>query len=161
MSVLNERKFIRTYFLIIIFFTALLSMIIEVIGCLGGIKACTKLHNNLLSRVLRWPLCSFDTTPTGRILSRFESDMSIIDNWIIRMIMFALNQSLTVCLNLFRAFALFLWRIVSHFETRLLPVSSFVFRKALLQVIVSWSVKGKMKVMEKLYGNGVYISVIW
>lgn len=45
----------------------------------GFLKASTKMHNDLLSRVLRWPMWLFDTTPTGRVLNRFGDDVDVID----------------------------------------------------------------------------------
>jgi hypothetical protein len=46
---------------------------------LGGINAAGKLHASALARVLRAPVSFFDTTPLGRILNRFSSDVSVID----------------------------------------------------------------------------------
>lgn len=37
------------------------------------------MHRTLLSNVFRWPMAMFDTTPLGRILSRFSKDMEAID----------------------------------------------------------------------------------
>jgi ABC-type multidrug transport system fused ATPase/permease subunit len=39
-----------------------------------------KLHAGLLKNVLRSPMNFFDTTPVGRIVSRFSNDVAKIDN---------------------------------------------------------------------------------
>ncbi|KAF9974142.1 hypothetical protein BGZ73_002503 [Actinomortierella ambigua] len=46
---------------------------------IARIRASAKIHNDLLSRVLRLPMSFFDTTPLGRILNRFSSDIVVID----------------------------------------------------------------------------------
>ncbi|KAF9900251.1 Canalicular multispecific organic anion transporter 2 [Linnemannia zychae] len=45
-----------------------------------GIQASKTIHNRLITRVLRLPMSFFDTTPTGRIVNRFSSDMAAIDS---------------------------------------------------------------------------------
>mmetsp|Transcript_14384 Transcript_14384/g.31486 ORF Transcript_14384/g.31486 Transcript_14384/m.31486 type:complete len:531 (-) Transcript_14384:1594-3186(-) len=44
-----------------------------------GVRASGVLHKNLLASVLNAPMSFFDTTPTGRILSRFSKDLYSID----------------------------------------------------------------------------------
>jgi len=46
----------------------------------GGVKAGTRLFENLLSGVMHAPMRFFDTSPQGRILNRFTSDTSAVDN---------------------------------------------------------------------------------
>ncbi|XP_038067610.1 ATP-binding cassette sub-family C member 8-like [Patiria miniata] len=47
---------------------------------IGSLFAAKKLHNSMLNTVMSAPLRFFDTTPIGRILNRFSSDMSVIDS---------------------------------------------------------------------------------
>ncbi|NXR10010.1 MRP7 protein, partial [Semnornis frantzii] len=46
----------------------------------GAIHAATVIHNRLLQRVLKATVTFFDTTPTGRILNRFSSDLYCVDD---------------------------------------------------------------------------------
>ncbi|NXX15990.1 MRP7 protein, partial [Podargus strigoides] len=46
----------------------------------GTICAATVIHNRLLQRVLKATVTFFDTTPTGRILNRFSSDLYCVDD---------------------------------------------------------------------------------
>ncbi|XP_039574916.1 ATP-binding cassette sub-family C member 10 isoform X1 [Passer montanus] len=46
----------------------------------GALRAATVIHNRLLQRVLKATVTFFDTTPTGRILNRFSSDVYCVDD---------------------------------------------------------------------------------
>ncbi|KAF9974092.1 Canalicular multispecific organic anion transporter 2 [Actinomortierella ambigua] len=46
---------------------------------LAALRASERLHENLLSSLLRLPMSYFDTTPLGRIVNRFSSDIFAID----------------------------------------------------------------------------------
>lgn len=46
----------------------------------GTIRAATVIHGNLLRRVLKATVTFFDTTPMGRIINRFSSDLYCIDD---------------------------------------------------------------------------------
>ncbi|XP_063223011.1 multidrug resistance-associated protein 1-like [Bacillus rossius redtenbacheri] len=46
---------------------------------IGTINAATLLHNGMLANILRLPQSLFDTTPVGRILTRFSSDVNVLD----------------------------------------------------------------------------------
>ena len=43
------------------------------------VQASTVLHNKMLDAVFASPMALFDTTPVGRILNRFQQDMTIMD----------------------------------------------------------------------------------
>ena len=49
---------------------------------LSTLNAASKLHQSMLMRILRSPMSFFDTTPLGRILSRFSKDIDIVDTMI-------------------------------------------------------------------------------
>lgn len=61
----------------------------------GAMKAAALLHSQLLHRILYVPMDFFDTTPKGRILSRFSLDIDCIDN---RLSVY-LRQTLTIFLG--------------------------------------------------------------
>ncbi|XP_077199113.1 ATP-binding cassette sub-family C member 10 isoform X2 [Paroedura picta] len=46
----------------------------------GTIRAATVIHNRLLGRVMKATMTFFDSTPTGRILNRFSSDLYCVDD---------------------------------------------------------------------------------
>eukprot|EP00501_MAST-03F_sp_TOSAG23-6_P002017 GSMAST32.ASY1.ANO1.2102.1 assembled CDS len=48
--------------------------------CIGGLRAATNLHNEFLTSLLLSPLTFFETTPSGRILSRCSEDVDLADN---------------------------------------------------------------------------------
>ncbi|KAG0260745.1 hypothetical protein DFQ27_003362 [Actinomortierella ambigua] len=45
----------------------------------AGTRAALIIHDQLMCRVLRLPMSFFDTTPMGRVLNRFSSDIGAID----------------------------------------------------------------------------------
>ncbi|XP_070538850.1 ATP-binding cassette sub-family C member 5-like [Ptychodera flava] len=64
--------------LVVLFFSVIRSLI-YMTTCL---RASSNLHNRVFIQVFRSPMSFFDTTPTGRILSRFSKDIDEIDVWI-------------------------------------------------------------------------------
>lgn len=61
-------------------FTGLFEFFADLCLCLGAWKASVMLHNYMAGNVFRNPMRFFDATPTGRILSRFSSDVEVIDH---------------------------------------------------------------------------------
>ncbi|XP_068141679.1 multidrug resistance-associated protein 1 isoform X2 [Drosophila tropicalis] len=51
----------------------------DLIPALGGLHASIVLHSMLLQHVMRAPMNVHDTTPVGRILSRFSKDIETVD----------------------------------------------------------------------------------
>ncbi|KAG0008611.1 Canalicular multispecific organic anion transporter 1, partial [Podila clonocystis] len=62
--------------LLFMFFDLLVNYVSEVV-C--GIQGSKVLFNRLLNRIFRLPMSFFDTTPMGRIVNRFSSDIDAID----------------------------------------------------------------------------------
>ncbi|OZJ06966.1 hypothetical protein BZG36_00075 [Bifiguratus adelaidae] len=88
-SKVNVDYYLGIYFLI--------GIITMVVGSLrswllyaGSVAASRKLHARLLDRILRAKVRFFDTTPLGRILNRFSSDMDTVDQNVAPSLMFLL-----------------------------------------------------------------------
>ncbi|XP_033733634.1 multidrug resistance-associated protein 7-like [Pecten maximus] len=59
---------------------AVTMLVREFLFVYGGMSVAKTMHNDLLNRILRAPMSFFDVTPAGRILSRFSSDIDVIDD---------------------------------------------------------------------------------
>jgi len=44
------------------------------------VVATGKLHENMLTSIMRSPMSFFDTTPIGRLMNRFSSDVDVMDD---------------------------------------------------------------------------------
>ncbi|KRF85626.1 multidrug resistance-associated protein 1 isoform X10 [Drosophila virilis] len=56
-----------------------LSGLVVLFPALGGLRAAQLLHELILRRMLYAPLQFFDTTPVGRIISRFSKDIQVVE----------------------------------------------------------------------------------
>ncbi|SJX64743.1 related to YBT1-Vacuolar, full-size ABC protein transporting bile acids [Sporisorium reilianum f. sp. reilianum] len=78
----------------------------------ASIRASQNLFTTLLANVIRAPLRWFDTTPAGRIMNRFGTDMDCIDNILPQSIMnlgnnaFSMAAYLLICVAIVPAFVL-------------------------------------------------------
>lgn len=55
-------------------------LIANLVFALSCLNAAKKLHLNLLVAALHWTMSYYDTTPLGRILNRFSTDVQAVDN---------------------------------------------------------------------------------
>ncbi|KAF9404688.1 hypothetical protein BGZ76_006849, partial [Entomortierella beljakovae] len=74
--------FLGVYAAIMVAFMFLNFVVIYVFMVIIGVRATAKLHDDLLSSILRLPMSFFDTTPLGRIVNRFSTDIFATDNTI-------------------------------------------------------------------------------
>ena len=74
---------VLVYFLSIYSTVALINTaignVVGIVICRIGLRIARKLHEQLLSHIMRAPVRWFDVTPVGRIVNRFTSDMASID----------------------------------------------------------------------------------
>ncbi|KAJ2849384.1 hypothetical protein J3B02_003803, partial [Coemansia erecta] len=61
-----------------------------------SIQASSKIHENMIVRVLRSPMSFFDVTPLGRILNRFSSDLQRCDESLPRSVSGMVNTVVSV-----------------------------------------------------------------
>ncbi|KAG0266802.1 Multidrug resistance-associated protein 1 [Mortierella polycephala] len=72
--------YLMGYGMVVVLYMMLDLVIHYVAQVICGIRASTILYDRLLTRVLRLPMSFFDTTPMGRIVNRFSSDIYSIDS---------------------------------------------------------------------------------
>ena len=61
-------------------FAGVMVLAYSVVQSITTIKASHRLHQDMLTNVLRGPMSFFDTTPVGRIVNRFSQDIEAIDS---------------------------------------------------------------------------------
>lgn len=87
-----------------------------------ALYASKRLHSRMLASVLRAPLSFFDTTPIGRIISRFSRDVSVLDELLPQFF----QQMLTTVLNLIASYV-FIGTILPLFFAVAVPVTIVYF----------------------------------
>lgn len=97
----NITKYLGIYFLLGMSysFCSLVQTCFMWIYC--TIEGSTKLHNGMARSVLRAPMSFFETTPIGRILNRFSSDIYKIDEILGRVFGMFFNNSTKVLFTIF------------------------------------------------------------
>lgn len=66
---------------ILFLFYAVFSIVAQtIVVYFGMLKAANHIHNSLLDSVFHWPTTTFDRIPLGRIISRFGTDMDVLDS---------------------------------------------------------------------------------
>ncbi|KAF9134617.1 hypothetical protein BGW39_006382 [Mortierella sp. 14UC] len=77
----QKASYYLTVYGLMILFYVILDIFLNYTGqVVCGIQASRTLHDALLARILRLPMSFFDTTPMGRIVNRFSSDVGAIDS---------------------------------------------------------------------------------
>ncbi|XP_066862354.1 ATP-binding cassette sub-family C member 10 isoform X4 [Kogia breviceps] len=76
----SDIRFYLTVYATIAGVNSLCTLLRAVLFAAGTLRAAATLHRRLLSRVLMAPVTFFDSTPTGRVVNRFSSDVACVDD---------------------------------------------------------------------------------
>ncbi|KAF9550267.1 hypothetical protein EC957_001174 [Mortierella hygrophila] len=74
--------YLGIYAAFIVVFVLLSALVTYFAMVLAIVRAARRLHERLLVKILRLPMSFFDTTPLGRIVNRFSSDILSVDEMI-------------------------------------------------------------------------------
>ncbi|XP_063094892.1 ATP-binding cassette sub-family C member 10 isoform X2 [Cavia porcellus] len=76
----SDVSFYLTVYATIAGINSLCTLLRAVLFAAGTLRAAATLHCRLLRRVLQAPVSFFDSTPTGRVVNRFSSDVACVDD---------------------------------------------------------------------------------
>ncbi|XP_033725267.1 LOW QUALITY PROTEIN: multidrug resistance-associated protein 1-like [Pecten maximus] len=76
----EKNVYYLTSYFIIGLSQGLAMFLFTILYLLRMVRASGKFHSSMLECILRSPMSFYDTTPTGRILNRFSSDLDVIDD---------------------------------------------------------------------------------
>ncbi|KAI1315141.1 hypothetical protein EDD11_001246 [Mortierella claussenii] len=96
----SPAKFLGVYSAILVVYMSLNFAVTYAIMVFAGLRAATRIHNDLLDSILRLPMSFFDTTPLGRIVNRFSTDIFAIDNTLPFGFMMIMNSCTSVLATL-------------------------------------------------------------
>merc|ERR1719411_639845 len=82
---------------VVALFLLIMQIVIEIVSRL---KAARFFHKLLLRRVLNAPMSFFDTTPIGRVISRFSKDINAIDDSLMESFKDSLRSTFGVICNI-------------------------------------------------------------
>ncbi|EJU03269.1 hypothetical protein DACRYDRAFT_106434 [Dacryopinax primogenitus] len=88
-----------TVFILVIIFQECTWLIMQLVHALVSIKACRRIHNALMDSVLASTLRWIDSTPVGRIVSRFTQDVREIDGSLTGLAQVILQQSVSLIMK--------------------------------------------------------------
>ncbi|KAK9370171.1 P-loop containing nucleoside triphosphate hydrolase protein [Lipomyces kononenkoae] len=96
----NTGMYLGVYLFFGIFASALTVCYTLVLFIYCTIQAARKLHNQMAEAVVRSPMSFFDTTPIGRVINRFTTDIYRVDEVLTRVFSMFFNNTIRVCLTL-------------------------------------------------------------
>ncbi|CDF90036.1 ZYBA0S05-07448g1_1 [Zygosaccharomyces bailii CLIB 213] len=92
-------KFVGIYALIGIASTSFDTLRIVIMLLYCSIRGSKKLHDTMARSILRSPMTFFETTPIGRIINRFSSDMGTVDDGLQFIFSFFFRSILNYCIT--------------------------------------------------------------
>ncbi|KAG0012452.1 Multidrug resistance-associated protein 1, partial [Entomortierella chlamydospora] len=97
--------FLGVYSLLTLVYVLLYVVVTWLLFAVARIRAAERIHFNLLDKILHLPIAFFDTTPLGRIINRFSSDIAAVDtripNKLSDVLLFGISVSSTLLLIVF------------------------------------------------------------
>ncbi|KAF9904659.1 Multidrug resistance-associated protein 1, partial [Lobosporangium transversale] len=72
-------RFLGVYALLTLIYVLLYMIIMWLALAVGRIRASERIHYDFLNKIMHLPIAFFDTTPLGRIINRFSSDVGTVD----------------------------------------------------------------------------------
>lgn len=107
-----SKKFFSKTLTFHFFLSALFQYYGVLILCIGGFWASERMFRILVDSVVRCPMEFFDRTPKGRLLSRFSSDVYVLDSVLPTVLRSCLHCALQVRWRFWKWFAYYAMNII-------------------------------------------------